>query len=150
MLPPLLRLVFTSTNDIILLTLKAKAENSATFDILLSAIIWICLFIVLSNERETITKWWTFNGIVINRITQGILTVKNNWVNVGTEAFEAAVFSFRHCFLRATLSSVLFNLLQLVLSACVAAVKCRPVLHHCVVIFFWSSGIIDCMFVYIW
>ena len=22
--------------------------------------------------------------------------------------------------------------------------------HHCVVIFFWSSGIIDCMFVYIW
>ena len=27
---------------------------------------------------------------------------------------------------------------------------CRPVLHHCVVIFFWSSGIIDCMFVYIW
>ena len=35
-------------------------------------------------------------------------------------------------------------------SACVAAVKCRPVLHHCVVIFFWSSGIIDCMFVYIW
>jgi len=30
-----------------------------------------------------------------------------------------------------------------------AAVKCRPVLHHCVVIFFWSSGIIDCMFVYI-
>jgi len=28
------------------------------------------------------------------------------------------------------------NLLQLVLSASVAAVKCRPVLHHCVVIFF--------------
>jgi len=24
------------------------------------------------------------------------------------------------------------------------------VLHHCVVIFFWSSGINDCMFVYIW
>ena len=42
------------------------------------------------------------------------------------------------------------NLLQLVLSACVAAVKCRPVLHHCVVTFFRSSGIIDCMFVYIW
>jgi len=37
----------------------------------------------------------------------------------------------------------------MVLSACVAAVKCRPVLHHCVVIFFWSSGIIDCLFVYI-
>ena len=28
--------------------------------------------------------------------------------------------------------------------ACVAAVKSRPVLHHCVVIFFWSSGIMDC------
>ena len=37
-----------------------------------------------------------------------------------------------------------------ILSACVTAVKYRPVLHHCVVIFFWSSGIIDCMFVYIW
>jgi len=29
-------------------------------------------------------------------------------------------------------------------SACVAAVKSRPVLHHCVVIFFWSSGIMEC------
>jgi len=28
-------------------------------------------------------------------------------------------------------------------SACVAAVKCRPVLYHCVVIFFWSSGIME-------
>jgi len=28
-------------------------------------------------------------------------------------------------------------------SACMAAVKCRPVLHHCVVIF-WSSGIMEC------
>jgi len=27
----------------------------------------------------------------------------------------------------------------------VAAVKCRPVLHHCVVILFWSSGTIDCL-----
>jgi len=35
-----------------------------------------------------------------------------------------------------------------VLSACVAAVKCRPVLHHCVVIFFWSSGTIDCLFTF--
>ena len=25
-----------------------------------------------------------------------------------------------------------------------AAVKSRPVLHHCVVIFFWSSGIMEC------
>ena len=29
-------------------------------------------------------------------------------------------------------------------SACVAAVKVRPVLHHCVVIFFWSSWIMEC------
>jgi len=27
----------------------------------------------------------------------------------------------------------------------VAAVQCFPVLHHCVDIFFWSSGIMDCM-----
>jgi len=32
-----------------------------------------------------------------------------------------------------------------VFSACVAAVKCRPVLHHCVVIFFRSSGVMDSM-----
>jgi len=44
-----------------------------------------------------------------------------------------------------TLFSVLFNSQQLVFSACVAAVKCRPVLHRCVVILFWSSGIMDCM-----
>ena len=29
-------------------------------------------------------------------------------------------------------------------TACVAAVKSRPVLLHCVVIFFWSSGIMEC------
>ena len=42
-------------------------------------------------------------------------------------------------------SSIYFNLLQLVLSTCVAAVKCRPELHHCVVISFWSSEIMECM-----
>ena len=37
-----------------------------------------------------------------------------------------------------------YFLLQLLFSACVEAVKSRPVLHHCVVIFFWSSGIMEC------
>jgi len=37
-----------------------------------------------------------------------------------------------------------YYLLQLLFSACVAAVKSRPVLHYCVVIFFWSSGIMEC------
>ena len=32
--------------------------------------------------------------------------------------------------------------------ACVAAVKSRPVLHHCEVVFFWSSGIMACMFTF--
>ena len=27
---------------------------------------------------------------------------------------------------------------------CVAAVKSLPALHHCVVIFFWYSGIMEC------
>jgi len=31
-------------------------------------------------------------------------------------------------------------------SACVTAVKGRPVQHHCVVIFVWSLGFIDCIF----
>jgi len=42
-------------------------------------------------------------------------------------------------------SLFLFIILQLLLSACVAAGKCRPVLHHCVEIFFWSSRIMDYM-----
>jgi len=40
------------------------------------------------------------------------------------------------------------NLLQLVISAFVAAEQFRPLLpllHHCVVVFFWSSGITDSM-----
>jgi len=32
----------------------------------------------------------------------------------------------------------------MVFIACVAAVKSRPVLHHCVVIFYWSSVIMEC------
>ena len=44
-----------------------------------------------------------------------------------------------------TLSHGGFNFLQLVFIACVAAVKCRPILLHCVVIFFWSSGAMACM-----
>jgi len=32
-----------------------------------------------------------------------------------------------------------------VISACVAAVQCRPVLHYCVVILLWFSWIMDCM-----
>jgi len=31
-----------------------------------------------------------------------------------------------------------YYLLQLMFSACVAAVKSRPVLYHCVIMFFWS------------
>ena len=27
---------------------------------------------------------------------------------------------------------------------CCSMLNCRPVLHHCVVIFFWSSGIMEC------
>jgi len=34
--------------------------------------------------------------------------------------------------------------LHLVFSACMAAVKSRPVPHHCEVIFFWSLGITKC------
>jgi len=33
----------------------------------------------------------------------------------------------------------------LVFSGCVVAVKCRPILYHCVDIFFWSFGIMNCM-----
>ena len=38
-----------------------------------------------------------------------------------------------------------FIVLQLVLSACVAAVQCRPVIHNWETLFFFSSGIMDCM-----
>jgi len=41
----------------------------------------------------------------------------------------------------------LIQILQLVFRASVVAVKCRTVLHvhHCVVMFWWSSGNIDCL-----
>jgi len=57
---------------------------------------------------------------------------------------EAAVFSCRLCFLRASPFISLILLTTAGVSACVAAVKSRPVLHHCVVRFFWSSGIMEC------
>ena len=55
----------------------------------------------------------------------------------------AAIFLCRLCFLWAFPFSLKFNLLQLVFSACVATVKLRRVLQHCVVILFCSSGIMD-------
>ena len=58
---------------------------------------------------------------------------------------ETAIFPCRMCFLQAFHFSSLILLTTLMFSACVAAVKCRPVLHHCVVMFFWSSGIMYCM-----
>jgi len=38
-----------------------------------------------------------------------------------------------------------YNIIKLDLGACVAAEKCRSVLYHCVIVFFWSPGIIDSM-----
>jgi len=38
--------------------------------------------------------------------------------------------------------------LWMCLSSCVGDLKCRPMLHRCVVIFFWSSGIMDCMLIW--
>jgi len=57
---------------------------------------------------------------------------------------EAAVFSCRLCFRRAFSFISLILLTTAGFSDCVAAIKGRPVLHHSVVIFFWSSGIMEC------
>jgi len=38
-----------------------------------------------------------------------------------------------------------FKVLQLVFSVCEVTVKCRPVLHHYVITYFWSSGIMGCI-----
>ena len=48
-----------------------------------------------------------------------------------------------NAFLRTPFFSEWFNLQQLVFSDC-AGFEMSPELHHCVVIFFWSTGIIDC------
>ena len=48
---------------------------------------------------------------------------------------EAAGLPCRLCFLRDFPFISFFNLLQLVLSVCVTAVQCHPVLHHRVVIY---------------
>ena len=44
-----------------------------------------------------------------------------------------------------SLFSVVFNLLELMFSARMAAVKCRPVLHHCVVISNLFSRVMGCV-----
>ena len=38
--------------------------------------------------------------------------------------------------------------LWMCLSSCVGAFKCHPTLHRCVVIFFWSTGIMNCMLIW--
>jgi len=44
----------------------------------------------------------------------------------------------KYAFLGLSPILTLMELLQLEFSACVAAEKCRPVLHHCLVLFFLS------------
>jgi len=61
---------------------------------------------------------------------------------------EAAIFPCRMCFLRAFPFISFIYLITAGVSACVAAVKCRPVLHHCLVIFFSGprgSWIVYCL-----
>jgi len=50
----------------------------------------------------------------------------------------------QHFFFEHLLHLYYFNLLQLVLSACVTAVQSHSVLHNCAVVLFWSSVIMDC------
>ena len=49
---------------------------------------------------------------------------------------------------RHQLHPLIDNECQIWLSSCVGGFKCRPTLHRCVVIFFWSSGIRNCMLIW--
>ena len=58
--------------------------------------------------------------------------------NIQVCVFQDIVLSNAVCFVRN-------SVLQQAFSACVVAVKCRLVLHYCIVIYFWSSGIMGCL-----
>jgi len=60
--------------------------------------------------------------------------------------YETLILSHRRCLKKYSYADPFhqFHNFLLLFSACVSAVKSRPVLHHCVVIFFWSSGIMEC------
>jgi len=48
------------------------------------------------------------------------------------------------CIYYGTLRS--YSMIYILQTVVLTDVKSRPVLHHCVVIFFWSSGIMECTF----
>ena len=58
------------------------------------------------------------------------------------EIIDCMLFSFAH---RTFSIHILIELLKLVFSPCVAAVKFRPVLQLCVVLFFFPFRIVACM-----
>ena len=86
--------------------------------------------------------------------TKIVFSFKQKWFNAlkishlldmrFLKTFPFYSFYFIHELLNSVNSLYLRMLACLAFLKTLAAVKSRPVLHHCVVIFFWSSGIMEC------
>ena len=95
-------------------------------------------------EPDVIQTYWRLKDgtCVCSKLVLLVIKILSNFKPRLNNDF---IILCRLCFLRTFPCIRLIYLLHLVLSVWVAAVKCRPVLHHnSVVIFFWS-GIMDCM-----
>ena len=93
-------------------------------------------------EPDVIQTYWRLKGgtCVCSKLVLLVIYQISNHAWIMTLLSYAGYASWE-----LSLASVKF-IYYMVLSAWVAAVKCRPVLHHdSVVIFFWYSGVMDCI-----
>jgi len=82
---------------------------------------------------------WQFNNKAIHSIRD------LPWTHMQHAILQREPLKFSIIFTRSySIFSVEFSSLQLIFSGCVATVKCRAVLWHCVILF-WSLAIMDCI-----
>ena len=98
---------------------------------------WVCINIPLLRFRR-ILKYSVLSANDLSLCSHIFLVLRDHGVNM----YVFFIWKWSSAHALGGVSGV--YLLQLLFSACVAAVKSRTVLHHCVVIFFWSSGIMEC------
>ena len=94
---------------------------------------------VISQNSVTNVPWLQENTVCNNLIRK---CTASQTLTISTHLLETSPTIVINMF-KGNERCMTSNVKNVNTSACVAAVKCRPVLHHCVVIFFWSLGIMD-------
>jgi len=94
--------------------------------------------LIIRCEWQTEDMWdkhFSMNNLITNKVSLSIFQFKlyRHWK--AFIHFRKILSEHKNVCIAKVCNICCFNLLQLVFSACVAAVKCRPVLHHCVVKF---------------